>query len=421
MWSPSTIADDRQWLAAHQLLARSSLDPDMLASGQIEIREPGLFAMDDTSATLRHYVQVFDVADARLLDLRYATWRLDLDSIGGWQVGASAEVPAGNEHAPSFLADGLKADIARAVGQRAVDDAAVLGVLAGYGLAADAGEAGLVGDLYTPDTVVNIAGDHTYRGRRNMEAMIRGEFHRSLLPWAGHTMGPAMVWFDGDTAISVHIGRTYGPPPSHPAALADWHRGPFRYSVNRWELRRGADGRWRVRRRDSLPVPGPHWRSVLTQAVANMGTVTQGAGSLTGPGERVRAASSAITAAAFAMTTGTARAGCWPFTAQARLSMDGDAVEVSGSVLTERLYGRLPCAGIVPTQPIARCQAGTTTIYDAVISYVEGESGRVEPLRIDVARWTLNHHDGQWLVGEVVIAAGDGPAAASLLTEANDG
>jgi hypothetical protein len=104
-----------------------------------------------------------------------------------------------------------------------------------------------------------------------------------------------------------------------------------------------------------------------------------------------------------------------------RLTVDGDALEVGGSVLTDRLCGRLPCAGIIPTQPIARCEGSTTTIYDAVISYVEGESGQVEPMRIDVARWTLNYHDGQWLVDEVLIAAGDSPAAASLLTEANDG
>ena len=420
MLSPSTIPDDRGWLAAQQLLARSSLDPNMLASGKIEIREPALFSMNDTSATLRHYVQVFDVPSGRLLDVRHAIWRLDPDSIGGWQVHACAEVPVGNEHAPSFLADGLKADIARAVGQGAVD-IAVLNVLAGYGLAADAGEAGLVGDLYTPDTEVNIYGDRTYRGRRTMEAMIRGEFHRSLLPWAGHTMGPAMVWVDGDFAVSVHIGRTYGPPPSHIVALGDWRRRPFRYSVNRWELRRDADGRWRVRRRDSLPVPGPHWQAVLTEAVATMGEVTRGARSLTGAGERVRAALSAITAAAFAMTTGTACTGCWPFAAQVHLAVDGDVLEVAGSVLTDRLCGRLSCAGIIPTQAIARCEGRTTKIYDAVISYVESESGRVEPMRIDVARWTLNYRDSQWFVDEVIIVAGDSPAAASLLTEANDG
>lgn len=421
MCPPPPVADDARCQAAHQLLARAALRPDALALGRLEIREPSLFASDGTSATLRHYVQVFDVADARLVDLRYATWRLDLDADGGWRVADHAEVAAGDERALAFLADGLRADTTRAVGPAAADHSAVRGVLAGYGLAADAGDADLVGDLYTIDAEVRITGDQTYHGRSSMAAMIGGEFHRSLLPWAGHAMGPAMVWTDGDTAFSAHIGRTYGPPPKDPAARAGWRRRPFRYSVNRWELRRGTDGQWRVALRDSLPVPGPRWRRALAQAVTDMGTFNQRAGSPTGAGETTDAALSTITAAAFALTIGTASAGRWPFAAHANLTIDGQDVDLSGSSVTGRLCGRLSCAGVLPTLPIVRWAADRATACGAVISYVVGERGRVEPLRIDIAKWTLNRCNGHWVVGELTMAAADSAAGMALVREANDG
>jgi len=404
---PAVGGDDLR-LAAHQMLARSALDPEVLASGRIELREPCLLVIGGSSARLRHYVQVFDTATVRLVDFRYATWHLDVDIVGDWTLADAAEVAAGDECALEFVNRGLRSDVALAVGPASGDRAAVLGVLAAYGLAADSGDAALVGELYTADALVEIAGDQIYRGRDSMEAMIAGPFHRSLLPWAGHTMGPALTWSDRNTATSVHVGRTYGPPPKG-GATGEWKRRPFRYSVNRWELTRGGDGRWRVAHRVSHPAPGPQWRATLVEGKRAARAHARLAAA--GPG----AALDTVTAAAFAITGGDLIDDQWPFAERCRLTVDGRAMPADR--MASYLTGKSSCAGVLPTEGVVIGTGDQTRVYNAVLTYAEDGPARVAPVRVDIARWTLNRQDGRWRVAEVVMAAGRSEAAAELLYE----
>jgi hypothetical protein len=79
------------------------------------------------------------------------------------------------------------------------------------------------------------------QSRADVEAMVLGRGHQRLLPNCAHTIGPAAVRVDGDTAIAVGYSRIY-------------HRQAddfvlFRIGCNRWDLSREADG-WRIARHD---------------------------------------------------------------------------------------------------------------------------------------------------------------------------
>lgn len=137
--------------------------------------------------------------------------------------------------------------------ERVEDELAIHRLIVRYGLAVDAGEAEAAMELFTRDTLyeVRAAGTGTggdpgqtlvMRGRAAVGEMVRSEAHQKLLPNAAHTIGPAVVNVDGDTATATGYTRIY-------------HREGddfrmFRMAVNHWELVK-QEGRWWVHRRYS--------------------------------------------------------------------------------------------------------------------------------------------------------------------------
>jgi hypothetical protein len=360
------------------------------------------------SATARHYVLEYlheEGRDPRLAELRHGRWTFEC--IGDqWSVVDRSELMAGDARVPEFLAEGLERDFACArapVGddpaqQRAADADAVRAVWAAYGLSADAGNADLVGSLYTENAIVEIGGDRIYRGRKPMMDMINGTFHRSLLPWAGHTMGPGLVATEGDRAVSLHIARTYGPPPRSVADLSTWNRHPFRFSVNRWVLRR-TDESWQISRRISHPVPGSQWRTALSDGLMSWRAaprIEARGGEDRGYLER-RQALDIVTAAGFRLSAGDG-ANRWPFTDDAFLDVEGCRVDAHASALGEALHLADPCIGFVPSAGSVRVEGNSATVEDVVLTYVDDGSGRIGVAGIHSCRWDLVRDGESWMV-----------------------
>lgn len=380
------------------------------AAGRVVVREPSLIRVSGRRATARHYVLEYVCEEGRrprLVDLRHGRW--NFDRIGDhWSVMDRSELSAGDARVPAFLAEGLGRDIAcarspaRALAgdgqQRAIDVDAVRAMWTAYGLAADAGDADLVGSLYTEDAMVEIEGDRVYRGRKSMADMIDGAFHRSLLPWAGHTMGPGLVAIAGDRAESLHIARTYGPPPRSVADLSTWHRHPFRFSVNRWVLIRTDEG-WQISERISHPVPDSQWRAVLSDGLMSWRALPPNVapdGDDAGYLARTHARD-IVTAAGFRLSAGggTHR---WPFTDDAFLDVDGCRVPAHGSALAEALTLTDPCVGVVPTAGSIRFGETSATVDDVVLTFVNDGSGLMGPAGVYRCRWDLVRDGASWMV-----------------------
>ena len=136
---------------------------------------------------------------------------------------------------------------------RLEDELAIHRLIVRYGLAVDAGEAEAAMDLFTKDTLYEVravgtgtGGDKdqtlVMRGRAAVGEMVRSDAHQKLLPNAAHTIGPAVVHVDGDSATATGYTRIY-------------HREGddfrmIRMAANHWELVK-QDGRWWVHRRYS--------------------------------------------------------------------------------------------------------------------------------------------------------------------------
>jgi hypothetical protein len=378
------------------------------AAGRVVVREPSLIRVAGRSATARHYVLEFvreGERGPRLAELRHGRWTFH--RIGDqWSVVDRSELAAGDARVPEFLAAGLALDFACArvpagddsALQRVADADAVRVVLTAYGLSADAGDADLVGSLYTEDAIVEIGGDRIYRGRKPMADMINGGFHQSLLPWAGHTMGPGLVAVEGDRAVSLHIARTYGPPPRSAADLSTWNRHPFRFSVNRWVLTRIDDG-WQISERISHPVPGSQWRAVLSDGLESWRAVPRIAAR---GGEDLdylerRYALDIVTAAAFRLSAadGTQR---WPFADDALLDVDGCRVPAHGTALAEALRVTNSCVGVVPAAGSVGVEGSSTIVGDVLLTYSDDGSGRMGPASLHMCRWDLVRDGASWLV-----------------------
>jgi hypothetical protein len=219
-----------------------------------------------------------------LLGFGYGRWDL-VRAADGWRLEHSRVRSTGRSDSMDVLREELPAVLDRAdeptvrapghsAGarvQRLLDHFAIANVVATYGIAADGGAAKHVGDQYTIDTDVDIEGEMFMRGRGEVEAMIEDAPHQSLLPWAGHTMGPALVDIDGDTATATLYARIYGRisgasnEMADPRAIGD--RALWRFGYNRWHLVRDVDGRWRIATRVSRSPRHPDARALLRQAV----------------------------------------------------------------------------------------------------------------------------------------------------------
>jgi uncharacterized protein (TIGR02246 family) len=120
------------------------------------------------------------------------------------------------------------------------DELAIHRLIVTYGFAVDTGDAAATGALFTKDGLYDVDTTLVMHGREGVEAMVRGPRHQSLLPNCAHTIGPAVVVVDGDTAVATAYSRIY---------KRDGDTiGLWRLSFNRFELER-RDGRWQIARR----------------------------------------------------------------------------------------------------------------------------------------------------------------------------
>ncbi len=134
------------------------------------------------------------------------------------------------------------------------DELAITRTVVEYGFAVDSGDARATGTLYTEDTVFDVDGGFVMQGRDQVEAMVLGKGHQSLLPNCAHTIGPVVVRPDGDTAVAVGYSRIYH------------RRGDdfvlFRIGCNRWELVRSASG-WIIAARTTRVLGSEESQAVL--------------------------------------------------------------------------------------------------------------------------------------------------------------
>lgn len=120
------------------------------------------------------------------------------------------------------------------------DELAIHRLIVTYGFAVDTGDAAATGELFTEDTLYDVDTTLVMHGRRGVEDMVRGPRHQSLLPNCAHTIGPAVVHVDGESAVATAYSRIY---------KRDGETiGLWRLSFNRFELER-RDGHWRIARR----------------------------------------------------------------------------------------------------------------------------------------------------------------------------
>ncbi len=144
---------------------------------------------------------------------------------------------------------------------RLEDEVEVRNVLISYGFAADTGDAERVGQRFTEDGVYDVSGRAVMDGRADVEKMILGPGHQSLLPNCAHTFGPSVVKIDGDGARVTGYTRTY-------------HRsgddyGLWRLSFTNVEMVR-RDGRWRIARRTNRLVGSEEAGAVFRQGLAEL-------------------------------------------------------------------------------------------------------------------------------------------------------
>ncbi len=127
------------------------------------------------------------------------------------------------------------------------DTLAIQQLITTYGPAVDSGSAEAVGALWTADGVYDVDSG-AYRGRAEIEAMVRSDAHQGLIHrGCGHLLDPLNIRVDGDTAVvTCH---------SQLVLKADKGFRVARVTANRWELVRRAD-RWAVTLRVARVLDG---------------------------------------------------------------------------------------------------------------------------------------------------------------------
>lgn len=126
--------------------------------------------------------------------------------------------------------------------RRLEDEADIRRLVLSYGPAVDSGSAAFAAQLWVDDGVYDWdAAGEPHRGRAAVEAMVRGDAHRSLIAnGVAHFAGPLLIDVRGDDAVAVNysiIMRREG------ERFYVW-----RTSAVRWDLTRQSEG-WRVQRR----------------------------------------------------------------------------------------------------------------------------------------------------------------------------
>ena len=135
------------------------------------------------------------------------------------------------------------------------DEAAIARLIASYGPLADSSQGDAVRDMW-----VEKEGTYELQGylftSADMAGTVTSDLHRRFVSsGSAHTLGPARIQLDGDTAVAVNYSVVF--------VHDDGRWIAERVAANRWDLTRTAEG-WRVRRRvNRLLDGGPEAVAIL--------------------------------------------------------------------------------------------------------------------------------------------------------------
>lgn len=135
------------------------------------------------------------------------------------------------------------------------DEATIARLIAGYGPLADSSQGDAVRDMWVEEGgTYELQGYHFTSA--DMAATVTSDLHRRFVSrGSAHTLGPARIWLDGDTAVALNYSVVF----VHDAGR--WVAE--RVASNRWDLTRTIDG-WKVRRRvNRLLDGGPEAVAIL--------------------------------------------------------------------------------------------------------------------------------------------------------------
>lgn len=143
--------------------------------------------------------------------------------------------------------------------RRLEDEIAICHLISSYGPAVDTGSGAAAGELWA-DRGTYQFDDTTLVGPADLEAMVAGEGHQSLIrQGCAHIMALPVVHVDGDRARATGYSRVY-------LHQTDGYE-VWRVSANHWELERTPSG-WKVTRRVNRTIDGaPEARDLLRRAL----------------------------------------------------------------------------------------------------------------------------------------------------------
>jgi hypothetical protein len=127
------------------------------------------------------------------------------------------------------------------------DELAISRLVASYGPLADTSQGDAVRDLWIEEGgTYELQGYHFTSA--DMADTVTSDLHRRFVSMgSAHTLGPARIRLDGDTAVAINYSVVF--------IHHDGHWVAERVAANRWDLARTADG-WRVRRRVNRLLDG---------------------------------------------------------------------------------------------------------------------------------------------------------------------
>jgi hypothetical protein len=159
---------------------------------------------------------------------------------------------------------------------RAVEDKlAIYHLIASHPPAADTGTDRYYREAFAVDGEVDLGGGKGATGNEAIAAIVRTPEHQTAI--AGglcHFAGLPRIELDGDTAIATSYLQIITPDrEAAPRELSGHGRSTgfriHRVGANRWELKRGKDGGWKVTRRTLRPLDGSDdARTLLKRAIA---------------------------------------------------------------------------------------------------------------------------------------------------------
>jgi hypothetical protein len=131
------------------------------------------------------------------------------------------------------------------------DHIAVRQVIASYGPKVDTSDrierARLLAELWTEDGVYDIGGVARFEGRTAIAQAFESQHFGQVPEGVCHVFGLPYVKVDGDQATALNYSVVMRPDDTRGDEGQRFF--PWRVSMNRWQLVRCGDGRWRVRHR----------------------------------------------------------------------------------------------------------------------------------------------------------------------------